>query len=104
MPTVNYKGRERKVLPTEFLEGETGMSQIKSVLLWENQRRYIREALDAGTLRGAIVPTGSTEQHNEHLAHRQRPLYVQTGGTKPLSPGHCHDSVGVGRLGTLDGS
>ena len=44
------------------------MSQIKSVLLWENQRRYIREAIDAGTLRGAIIPTGSTEQHNEHLA------------------------------------
>lgn len=44
------------------------MVQIKSVLLWENQRRYIREALEAGTLRGAIVPTGSTEQHNEHLA------------------------------------
>ena len=41
---------------------------IKSVLLWENQRRYIREALDAGELKGAIIPTGSTEQHNEHLA------------------------------------
>jgi creatinine amidohydrolase len=44
------------------------MSQIKSVLLWENQRRYVREAIDAGTLKGAIIPTGSTEQHNEHLA------------------------------------
>ena len=44
------------------------MSQIKSVLLWENQRRYVREAIDAGTLNGAIIPTGSTEQHNEHLA------------------------------------
>lgn len=44
------------------------MSEIKSVLLWENQRRYIRDALGAGTLRGAIIPTGSTEQHNEHLA------------------------------------
>jgi len=41
---------------------------IKSVLLWENQRRQIREALNAGTLKAAIVPTGSTEQHNEHLA------------------------------------
>jgi creatinine amidohydrolase len=37
-------------------------------LLWKNQRRYIREAIDAGTLKGAIIPTGSTEQHNEHLA------------------------------------
>ena len=38
------------------------MTQIKSVLLWENQRRYIREAIDEGTLKGAIIPTGSTEQ------------------------------------------
>jgi creatinine amidohydrolase len=44
------------------------MGQIKSVLLWKNQRRFVREALDDGTLRGAIVPIGSTEQHNEHLA------------------------------------
>ncbi|MDP6113128.1 MAG: creatininase family protein [Planctomycetota bacterium] len=46
----------------------TDNATIKSVLLWENQRRYIREAFNAGTLKGAIVPTGSTEQHNEHLA------------------------------------
>ncbi len=41
---------------------------IRTVLLWESTRREIREAIDDGTLRGAIVPTGSTEQHNEHLA------------------------------------
>ena len=41
---------------------------INTVLLWESTRREIREAIDDGTLRGAIVPTGSTEQHNEHLA------------------------------------
>jgi len=41
---------------------------LKSALLWENQRRQIREALDAGTLKAAFVPAGSTEQHNEHLA------------------------------------
>ena len=39
-----------------------------SVMLYENPRRIIRRALAAGTLKAAIVPTGSTEQHNEHLA------------------------------------
>ncbi|MBM3240717.1 creatininase family protein [Candidatus Poribacteria bacterium] len=41
---------------------------IRTVLLWESTRREIREAIDEGNLQGAIVPTGSTEQHNEHLA------------------------------------
>ncbi len=40
----------------------------RKVLLWECTRREIREALEAGRLKAAIVPTGSTEQHNEHLA------------------------------------
>jgi creatinine amidohydrolase len=31
-------------------------------------RRQVREGLAAGHFRGAILPTGSTEQHNEHLA------------------------------------
>ena len=38
------------------------------VLLWENTRKEVREALAKGDLKAAIVPTGSTEQHNEHLA------------------------------------
>lgn len=65
------------------------MSQIKSVLLWENQRRYVREALDAGTLKGAIVPTGSTEQHNEHLAmvhDTASALHVSTLAARRLFP------------------
>jgi len=40
----------------------------RKVRLWENTRREFREALEGGRLRGVIVPTGSTEQHNEHLA------------------------------------
>ena len=65
------------------------MSQIKSVLLWENQRRYIREAIDAGTLKGAIIPTGSTEQHNEHLAmyhDTQSAVYVSKLAAEKLFP------------------
>ncbi len=38
------------------------------VLLWECTRKEIREAIETGSLKAAIVPTGSTEQHNEHLA------------------------------------
>ena len=38
------------------------------VLLWENTRKEVREALKRSDLKAAIVPTGSTEQHNEHLA------------------------------------
>ncbi len=40
----------------------------RKVLLWECTRKEIREALESGRLKAAIVPTGSTEQHNEHLA------------------------------------
>jgi creatinine amidohydrolase len=40
----------------------------KRVLLWENTRKEFREALESGQLKAAILPTGSTEQHNEHLA------------------------------------
>jgi len=36
--------------------------------LWECTRKEFREALDGGSLQAMIVPTGSTEQHNEHLA------------------------------------
>lgn len=40
----------------------------RKVLLWECTRKEIRERLQSGRLKAAIVPTGSTEQHNEHLA------------------------------------
>jgi len=41
---------------------------LLSVRLEENTRRAIRRAIRAGTLRAAVVPLASTEQHNEHLA------------------------------------
>jgi len=40
----------------------------RKVLLWENTRKEFREALEEGRLKAIILPTGSTEQHNEHLA------------------------------------
>jgi creatinine amidohydrolase len=40
----------------------------RKVLLWESTRKEFREAIEGGTLKALVVPTGSTEQHNEHLA------------------------------------
>ncbi|MCW5980310.1 MAG: creatininase family protein [Bryobacteraceae bacterium] len=40
----------------------------RKVLLWESTRKEFRESLEGGALKVLIVPTGSTEQHNEHLA------------------------------------
>jgi len=45
-----------------------GYVNPRRVLLWESTRKEIREALGSGRLKAAILPTGSTEQHNEHLA------------------------------------
>ena len=42
--------------------------EIGEVRLWKLTRREVREALAAGRIQAAILPTGSTEQHNEHLA------------------------------------
>lgn len=40
----------------------------RRVLLYECTRKEIRDRMESGVLRTAIVPTASTEQHNEHLA------------------------------------
>jgi creatinine amidohydrolase len=45
-----------------------GSPDERKVLLWESTRKEFREALEGGILKAVIVPTGSTEQHNEHLA------------------------------------
>jgi creatinine amidohydrolase len=49
------------------LAGSTYVSSRK-VLLWESTRKEFREAVEGNTLKAMILPTGSTEQHNEHLA------------------------------------
>ena len=38
------------------------------VMLGECTRKEIREALQRGDLKAAIIPIGATEQHNEHLS------------------------------------
>ncbi len=40
----------------------------RKVLLWENTRKEFRDAIEGGSLKAMILPAGSTEQHNEHLA------------------------------------
>ncbi|MFC1606786.1 creatininase family protein [Candidatus Latescibacterota bacterium] len=51
-----------------------------SVMLQERTRREVRLALAGGTLKAAIIPTGSTEQHNEHLA-----MVMDTAGALLIS-------------------
>jgi creatinine amidohydrolase len=46
----------------------TGYADARKVLLWESTRKEFREKLEGGALKAMILPTGSTEQHNEHLA------------------------------------
>lgn len=40
----------------------------RKVLLWESTRKEFRESIEGGALKALVIPTGSTEQHNEHLA------------------------------------
>ena len=61
-------GRTLKGGETPLPPPAEGYVNPKRVLLWECTRKEIREALQAGHLKAAIIPTGSTEQHNEHLA------------------------------------
>jgi creatinine amidohydrolase len=60
-------GRLFGPLPQMARAGEKYVNP-RRVLLWECTRREVREALESGVLKAAVVPTGSTEQHNEHLA------------------------------------
>ncbi len=39
-----------------------------NVFLGELTRKELGEAISSGTIKGAIVPTGATEQHQDHLA------------------------------------
>lgn len=54
--------------PVNYPGGVSLAVDPRKVLLYECTRREIRERLASGALTAAIVPTASTEQHNEHLA------------------------------------
>ena len=53
----------------------------EEVRLWKLTRRHVRERLEQGLIKGAILPTGSTDQHNEHLT-----MEHDTAGTLSLRP------------------
>ena len=55
-------------LPTSIGENSAALLRPQRILLWENTRREIRESIQSGRLKAAILPTGSIEQHNEHIA------------------------------------
>ena len=59
------------------------------VRLWKLTRRQVREAMNRGEIKGAIIPTGSTEQHNEHLEMEHdtaSALYVSQQAALELYP------------------
>lgn len=68
-PQLPRRGFLGAVLAGAAAPGEAGgYVHPRKVLLWECTRREVREALEEGRLRVVVLPTGSTEQHNEHLA------------------------------------
>ena len=42
--------------------------QANSLFLGEFTRKELGESIANGTIKGAIVPTGALEQHQDHLA------------------------------------
>lgn len=67
-PAAAYDSRSTPLISSSMAGSSSGFVHPQKVLLWERTRKEIREALQSGDLKAAIVPTGSTEQHNEHLA------------------------------------
>jgi creatinine amidohydrolase len=55
-------------MPLEVARAGDRYVNTRKVLLWECTRKEVREAIESGSLKAVVVPTGSTEQHNEHLA------------------------------------
>jgi len=66
--TAATRGESLPAPASDLVRVAAGYVNPRKVLLWESTRKEIREALETGRLKAAIVPTGSTEQHNEHLA------------------------------------
>ena len=47
---------------------QEGMMPGKNVFLGELTRKELEESISNGTVKGAIVPAGALEQHQDHLA------------------------------------
>jgi creatinine amidohydrolase/Fe(II)-dependent formamide hydrolase-like protein len=65
------RAQQASSLPTSadsLANTPAGFIHPNKVLLWENTRKEMRQWIMDGTLKAAILPTGSVEQHNEHMA------------------------------------
>ncbi len=68
---ASARAQQAGTLPTSadaLAETPVGFVHPNRVLLWENTRKELREWFQDGKLKAAIIPTGSVEQHNEHMA------------------------------------
>jgi len=53
---------------SELEPAGNGYAHLRKVRLWESTRKEFREWIEGPGKKLVILPTGSTEQHNEHLA------------------------------------
>ncbi|MFC1528331.1 creatininase family protein [Candidatus Latescibacterota bacterium] len=67
-PKSSYAAEDAPIKTSPMSSADGRYINPRKVLLYECTRKEIRERLLAGELKAAIIPTGSTEQHNEHLA------------------------------------
>jgi len=76
-PSISRRASLRSLAaaPLAALPSQAGVTRTdrgyvdpRKVRLWESTRKEFRESLEGGVLKAVVVPTGSTEQHNEHLA------------------------------------
>ncbi len=68
LPGNSYADEISPVISSSLIPEGGGYINPRKVLLYECTRKEIRELLNSGKLKAAIIPTGSTEQHNEHVA------------------------------------
>ena len=66
--SVSFAAIGGSVARADLESAGAGYINPRKVLLYESTRKEFREAIEGGALKAVIVPTGSTEQHNEHLA------------------------------------
>ena len=68
------------ILPSHMSNAGNKYIDPRKVLLYECTRKEIRDMIASGKLKAAIIPTGSTEQHNEHMA-----MIMDTAGALLIS-------------------
>ena len=78
------------------------------VMLGECTRKEIREALQSGELKAAIIPIGATEQHNEHLSLDLdivlSTFISQQAALQLYPPSHCRSTLSGGLLSVPHGT